>query len=714
MEFNQEYKIGAPIHRLILSEGVVAAADNSGSIRFIDAASGKIARVQPLSEEVEYVYFRGDSSRGGFLCLYYPKEIKTILFEYDKTLSQYAQKAVLEYSTAATEVSSFSSDASLLAVGDNAGRVGVYRTDNGKLLTIAPRCNEYISAVAFNGDATMIAYASFKKNLTIYDLSRYSILCDYLNKEVVCAIGFLRHVSLLVVGGRDNRVFLFDPISGYVARELVTTINWPIAIHVDKDDQFCFVSDKAGYLYLIDLSSAEPDKEPVYNSKQVIVDIKRRGESIYFAFEDGRIAIVDLGIEREKYKEAIDARNTTALYEMTQADPILKFSAAGMMDNMDAQFDERFAKAVLNIAQGKQDLAKADMGDLLTYPVYQNRFDSVSKHAAKVVTFWQLMQSGQYYEAYSLANEGDFYRKLPLYQMLEERFKERFNDAVKNLNGDNPDPKKARDDLMLYMKVPIKEAAIKNMLKNPEIFKRAQSAYDRKDFPDLARLIDRFKMIKDSPPVSAYQDIIKKETEKFLGFMAAGRFDEAFEPAKFLEDNAKIDAPTLKIEFERLEIVAQFNDIVENKQYGAAMQMAMKNPFLITSNAYKKLDQTLSIRFKAAHLFATKRQFEAVDKALRPFLTNPFSSNRAIGIYKTLYLEQIDALGAQMRQQHWVNALKNYVVRFALDSEIELLARKYDQERLLEPFREFKNASFIRYPLVPNIVTTPFAKPKTA
>ncbi|MDR1911448.1 MAG: hypothetical protein LBQ52_03760 [Helicobacteraceae bacterium] len=718
MEFNQEFKLSASIHHLILSENVVALLDNKRTIHFLSPIDGKALSVQYFEQKQEgeeqeetYAYFRGDASAGDFLCLYFPKQTKTVLFEYDKKSAQYLKKSVLEWSSDATEIAAFSNDCALLATGDNAGRVCVYRADNGKLLTIAPRSSEYISAIAFNGDSSMIAYASFKKNLTIYDLNRFATLCDYLNKEVICAIAFLHQSSLLIAGGRDNRVFLFDAISGYIVRELAVTINWPIAIYVDQDDQFCFVSDKAGYLYFIDLTTAEPDKEPAYNSKQIIVDIKRRGESIYFSFEDGRVTIVDMAIEKEKFAEAIAARNMAAMHELSQADPILRFSAAGLINNMDSQFEERFAKATVNIGQGKLELAKEDMGDLLSYPNYLKRFEAVAKHAAKVVTFWQLMQSGQYYEAYHLANEGDFYRKLPLFNMLEERFKERFNEAVISLNGENPDPKKAKDDLALYMKVPIKESAIKNMLKNPEIFKRALNAYNRKDWLDLAGLIDRFKMIKDAPCAIDYQEMIKKESEKFFALMAAGKFDEAFEPAKFLKENAKLDAPTLKIEFDKLDIVAQFSQIVNNKQYGAAMQAAIQNPFLITTNAYKKLDQMLSIRFKAAHLFATQRQFEAVDKMLRPFLTNPFSQNRAIGIYKTLYLEQISALGAQMRQNHWINALKNYICRFGLDSEIELLTKKFDQERLLEPFREFKTPNFLRYPLIPNVVTTPFAKP---
>lgn len=713
MEFSQEFKIPAEIHHLILSEHLVALIDNQTAIRFADPGSGKPLKIQPFEIPVEYTYFRGNSSSadGQLLCLYFPQPIKTFLYEYNATLMEYAEKAHLAWSEAATEVSAFSADGTLVATGGNDGRVCIYRTDTAKLVTIAPRHNEYISALAFSADGSMIGYSSFKKQLTIFDLARNSLLSGYTYKEVIGCMGFLHRASFVVLGARDNKVLLYDVINGYLVRELITTVNWPMAIYVDKDDQFCFVSDKAGYLYLIDLSVAEPDNEPVFNSKAVIIDIKRRGESIYFAFEDGRVTILDMGAEREKFMTSVQNRDMSAMYQMMQDNPILKFSATGIVGNLDETFNERYTKAVLLIAQGKNDLAKEAMGDLLDYPTYQKRFEATVRHASKVMTFWQLIQSGQYMEAYNMANEGDFFRKLPLFKLLEDRFVERFKDAVKNLNSSSPDPKKAREDLMLFSKVPAKDGVIKAMMRSPEIFNKAQNAYERKDWPELSNLIEKFKMLRGAPAVTAYQEMIKKEEERFLALMASGRFEEAFEPARFLKENAKNELVALKIEFGRLEVVERFIETVKAKQYGTAMQMALEHPFLITSSAYKALDEMLSVRFKAAHLYATRNQFEPMDRLMRPFLKNPFSKNRAMGIYKTIYLEQIAAVGAKMQQKHWVNCLKNYVARFGVDNEIELMTRRFDQEKLLEMFAEFKGANFFRYPLITNVVTTPFAKP---
>lgn len=714
MEFSSQFRVSAEVHHIVVSDAVVALIDNETNIRFVDPAQQKPIKIQPFGYPVEHPLFRGDSSSsdGKYLLVYSPNEIKTYLYEYDPKASEYHKKAHLDWVESACEVAAFSYDATLCAAGGNDGRVAIYSTEDAKLVVMPPKHNEYISAIAFSGDSSLVAYTSFKKQLTVYDLTRNSVACGFMHKEVIGAMGFMHRSSFMIIASRDNKVYLFDVINGYIAKELITTVNWPVAVYVDKNDQFAFVSDKAGYLYMIDLSANEQLGDPVFSSKEIIVDIKNRGEEIYFAFADGNIAILDLASEREKFDDLIKEGKTKEICSLMEQSPILKFSASGFVDNMDDKFDSHFKKAVVLLAENKSDLARAAMGDMLSYPIYQKRYESVTRHASKVITFWNLIQNSQFQEAYAMANEGDFYKKLPLFKMLEERFETRFKEGVRQLISGEADAKKVREDLIYFLRVPIKEAVIKNMLKNPEIFNKAQNIYDRKDWKELANLIDKFKMLRGAPAVNAYQEMIKGEEVRFLGLMSAGRFDEALEPAKFLKESSKPDSISLQVEFARLEVVEKFKEIVREKRYGEAMEMALANPFLITSSAYKSLDQMLSLRFKAAHIMATKNNFEQMDKLIRVFLKSEFSRNRAIGIYKILYLEQIIAVGSKMQQKHWLNTLKNYIARFGIDDEIELVSRRFDQEKLLELFSEFKNPSFLRYPLIANIVTTPFAKPQ--
>ncbi|MDR2905900.1 MAG: hypothetical protein LBU73_08100 [Helicobacteraceae bacterium] len=710
MEFGEGFNVGTNAHLMIILEDALGFVDNTGSVRLFDAATNKMRKTQTIAGEAEYPYFKGDASRGAFLCLYQPQEIATRLYVYDKISAEFNIKSNLAWSLSATETAEFSTNAQMLAVGDNKGKVCLYSTENGELISVLPACGEYISAIAFNGDSSLIAYASFKQNMIIYDLDRFKLLSDFYYKDVICVVKFFSKTSLLIAGARDNKVFIFDAIGGYVVRDLITTINWPLAIFIDDDEQFAFISDKSGYLYLVDLSATEQSKEPIFNSKKAIVDIKKRGEIIYFLFEHGKVTFIDLSIEREKLQNKIAERDINGVTEALNSNPILKFAATGLLNNLDGEFDKKFQLAVVYMAQNKLELAKETMGKLLTFPIYKRKFDSIVKHISKVTMYYQLIQTGQYKEAYNMANEGEFYRKLPLFAMLEKRFADRFTEALEAIIANGEATQKAKDELALFSKIPQKTMVIRNMFKNPEIFKKANNYFDKKEWKNLANTIYKFDMLRDSPKVLEFTEMIQKKEEEFFGFMAAGKYDEAIDVAKFLRENSTTNSPTLNVEFDKLEIVENFTQLVDNKQYSEAIKKAVENPFLVSSKAYIRLNEMLSIRFKAAHAYATQARFDMTDKMLRPFLGNSFTLNRAIAIYKILYLAQIAMLGDKMKESHWLNALKNYVTRFGVDSEIELLAKKFNVERYIALFRNFKNANFVRNPIIPHIVNTPFVK----
>ena len=144
------------------------------------------------------------------------------------------------------------------------------------------------------------------------------------------------------------------------------------------------------------------------------------------------------------------------------------------------------------------------------------------------------------------------------------------------------------------------------------------------------------------------------------------------------------------------------------------MEFVFTHPFLIAAEEYKEIDRVVSTRFDAALGYAHALNFKALHKMLAPFINNKFSSRRAAGIYKLYYLEQMDRYGPKLQEKHWKTAFRNYTVRFGLDNEIEVLARKYDREKLLEEMPEVEEPDFHGYQIVSNIVTEPLTPVKKA
>ena len=113
--------------------------------------------------------------------------------------------------------------------------------------------NEYVSALGLSRSGEMLAIATFRKNLDLYDLKNGMLAHRHVHKEVVSAARFLNKSNFVVFGARDNTVSLYDYIDGRVKKELAKTISWPLTIYVEEDDTFCLVADKAGYVHFIDL-----------------------------------------------------------------------------------------------------------------------------------------------------------------------------------------------------------------------------------------------------------------------------------------------------------------------------------------------------------------------------------------------------------------------------------------------------------------------------
>ena len=161
---------------------------------------------------------------------------------------------------------------------------------------------------------------------------------------------------------------------------------------------------------------------------------------------------------------------------------------------------------------------------------------------------------------------------------------------------------------------------------------------------------------------------------------------------------------SLQNEFERIEKIREFATAMEKNDYKEAITLVSKYPFLISLDEYSDLEKFLNKRFDMAVRYAFHGKIDGVHKFLGKFLANPYTKNRAIKTYKIAYIHQISALGAKMSAEHWKKTFMNYVVRFGVDAEIETVAKKFDQDTLLERFNNVSKQGFEKLPLLANIV----------
>ncbi|MCV6606668.1 MAG: hypothetical protein OIF32_00515 [Campylobacterales bacterium] len=709
MEFNVEVKPTSSAHHIVVSKARVAVVDNHTNITFLDPEdlSKNLKLEQEFNSEVTYKLTRGNSSSsdGRLLCLYLDTKKRTYLCVFDEASNNYKPRVNLEWNLGQTEVSIFSKDNSLLLVGGADGHMCVYSTSNGKLVNSLPKMMEYITSVAISGDNNLVAYTSFKKKLVIFDMSKNLPLKVTSYSEIISVVGFLNQTKFLIYGARDNAIILFDILNGRTVRELGYTINWPVFMHIDENDQYALISDKAGYVHIIDLTSTEAELEPFYNSPAIVVEIKPlKDEFLYFLFDDGSVKVINILEARRHVLDDAAGGSIAEVYKAISQNPILRFGVEEVLRKTDEAYEKRLDLAMHEIAKNNLDTAMKMMGKTLQSPSNKEKFEAMLQHKDKVIGFWQQITSGNYASAYEMAKNSDFYRKLPFYDKMEKRYSQAFSQA-QHILLTSKNLKEAQEELLAFSKVPSKQKGIKAMFANPDKFSMAEKKFKERKFEHVNKLIVQFPELKQAPFYHEYKNLMDGVLSNFVTAMSQGMYSKAIADKEIIEKHFPDVVEKLGDDFEKLNIVSKFSNAVKEKKFGVAMDLAAENTFLIAADDYKILDKMVGSRIDLALKNAFARRFAEMDKILRPFLKSKYSRSRAVGIYKIFYLAQIDELGKKMNQKHWKHTLNSYVLRFGTDPEIEQLVKRYDQDNVYKAFEDSENGNFLKYKAVPNIVT---------
>ena len=331
----------------------------------------------------------------------------------------------------------------------------------------------------------------------------------------------------------------------------------------------------------------------------------------------------------------------------------------------------------------------------------RDKFNFYILNASKITTFKDLVHAHAYDKAYALAASASYYRRLPMYKNIEEEFEQTFNMAEMLLVEDEKNVKKAQWALNNYLKVPEKKTVIAALFKAPKIFNAFDELFNEGNYKGFYEKMQEFSAIKEAPIYKEYMSTIDDKIQSFIRFMKERQYEEAYSLSLEMKESLpEIYIKPIQEEFARVEKIREFAHAIREKNYKDAILLVSAHHFLISLDEYSELEKFLNKRFDMAIRYAFHGKVDGVHKYLGKFLTNPYTKQRAVKIYKIAYLHQIDVLGKKMQQPHWKSTFMNYVTRFGIDSEIEALAKKYDMDMLLEKFKSISIKPFEEQPLL--------------
>ncbi len=686
MEFTEQFNFKRPIHHAVFSSPFFAGVDNSTSLIFFDRAKGKLSAVQKFNSPIPHPHHRatGSSINGRLLVLYFAQHKATYLLAFNSKKGKYLVVKKLFWSSEELECTEFDNQNHLFATGDNNGKVFVYNCKNGRLYATLPRRSDYIATMAFNRDGNLLAYSSYDKSLTIYDLHRNKVLyCGTGQMDgVIISIRFLHEKNRIVLGDRNGKVTLYDFLKKKTIRTLLFCPAWPMSMYVEENDKYLLVGDKKGNLHMADLENETAEKRIIHTSPYCILDIKLFGKMLYFIFENGEMKGVDTHAAQAKLEEAFSEENYRQCYALIENDPLLGFSAT--KEKLDARFEELLKESLGLIITGKLDEAKQMLKPFEADSKHYTKIQTNVKFAKKIYEFAQMINRGDLDMAYRVAASDEKYRELTIYEKLEADFSDAFDKAGYLLTAKIPDRIGANKMLAPYANVSAKAALIKKLFDQPTLFNKARLLYKQKEYGILGKLFEKYPLLKEAPVYREYADYASNLEFFFELHMEMQEFNEALEIALVVEKHfPKINA-RLKEEISRLKVTLSFMKAISEKSFLVALGLVSRNEFLIELPEYRKLDRFLNNRFEEAMAYGRAGEFEPMHKMLQGFLKNKNLQPRAIAIYKLYYIDQLVNDKLALDDAAWERGIHNYVGCFGKDDEIEQIARDAGKSDLLK------------------------------
>lgn len=708
MNFTKSYNFEGSIHHGFFIRNLIGVIDNKVNLLLFELGDEKLLPVnkKDVESEVLHPYHKADSSsNSGHFVVLYVKNNGYVL-KYDDEKRNYESYFSLSWCKGGIEYTTFSSDEKLVIAGGADGKVYLYSLEHKKLQEIISINNEYISSLSISRDNNLVAFSSFKKNLDIYDLRNNMLTSRHIHNEVITVCEFLHKSNFLIYGARDTRVVLYDFISNSIKKELVKTIDWPLAILVEDNDNFCLVSDKSGHVFFIDLYNIETKQEILfYANGNAVVNMKKQGSKYLFFHENGSINIFDLDLEMLQIEQAFNDKDYEKFFKLTSSNPILKFKGNNLFQSACENFEKELENAILNIAIGEIDSAKKIMAPYLENEKNRDVFNFYIANAPKIKSFYEMVDNHEYDKVYALASTANYYKKLPRYKELEEEFVQTFNMAEMLLIEGEKNTQKAQHALRYFAKVPDKKSVIVALFKSPKLFKQLDEMFSQNRLNDFYKKIQEFPQTKDAPIYNEYITEINKRISNFLKALKEKNYDEAYE----MSINIKKDIPdvftkSLESEFDRIKHIKEFARAMKAKKIKLAVALVEQYPFLISVDEYAELEAFLNKHFNAALKYAYHGKIDEVHKYIEKFVGIEYTKQRSIKIYKIAYIQQITALAEKMKELHWRDTILRYISRFGVDAELEILTKKFDKDGLLEKLKNTTKHGFEKLPLLLNIV----------
>lgn len=623
----QSHKVNASINAIYDYENSIYLTDCEGNIYNINKANFSVKNYSLTTETKHHlhIYQKGSSfTSNGLIAYSTPKKGGCAILLYNGLLEeQENENAIIDNSIILygndqkAEVVCFcGNDGRYIFTGGNDGRVYMYCSQSGKVIMYLKPKPEYISSIATDESGSYLAYSAFDKSLNILDIRHHKMLFNTLLGDVIEHSFFYSNSKSFYAIGRDGNSYTYDLKTGVLSKKALF-ISWPTRCITDSSEKYAIVGGRDDVLYIVKLLD---------NSLLFSINLDQKGVSslyikenkLYIGFVNGLLYVIDMYANIDDFTQSLHIKDYKTAKRYLDKNKFLQIHP------ISALFDEAWEsilKEVINqfsIGNKKQAVEAADA--FLSDEKYKQEFTSLLQKQKEFEEFTQLVQKKEFFNAYGMLERSPYLSNTESARKLELYFTKSFTEAKKLLAVDPlRNIEKAKELLEPFSKVPIKKESIYSLLKNYEVYLKAEQFIKEKNFRDYFLLAQKFGFLTTEDVYKKVCMLAESSIAKVKGMITNNLYEEALNAIKQLAVFLPYKDELIEIAKE-IKIRQKLIELIQNNNIEYVYELADRYPIVETLNEFLEFDKKFDILLSDAMTSIALGDIKTVQNILSPYI----------------------------------------------------------------------------------------------
>lgn len=576
------------------------------------------------------------------------------------------------------EIISFGGDNNeYIFTGGTDGRIYMYDSRNGNMLSAFKPLPDYIAHIRVGEDAKFIAYSCYNGSLYVSNLRFNDLILQTFPGDIIEDSFFYNKCSDLYAVGRSGTSYIYNLSEKQLLSKKALFPSWPTCCLLEQTGRYALVGTRSGHLHIVNLSNHSIAYTEKLEEKG-IVSLNLKETKLMIGFENGTVYYVDVYAYADEFVEALGNKDFAAAKQYLKMNLFLAIHP--MSDLFHDAWDEIINEIRELVSKGNSKIALEKATPFIDNASNKHEFDFLIHKQKELQKFSEMVEENHYFEAYTLLESAPYLAKTQSAQKLENSFTKIFNNAKKMLSEDPlRNLTKIQTLLKPFMSIPSKSQLIRPLIKSYQVFLMADEKIKEKDFKVYFTLCEKYPYLKEEATYKRLCDIAEGAIKKITRMIDAHEFNDAISGIRQLVGFLpyRMELSKLSQTIKNRQSLIHF---ITSDQMKEVYELVHLNPELEKTDSFieydKRFDQTLSFAMN----YVGQGEIKLTQEAFKDYTPIPRFRTKIKECLRQACFNRISDLLKHNKYEGAKPIVSHYLKEFGKDPDFEKLVKKISNQ----------------------------------